>query len=84
VEAVAYVPKKHLLQVKGISEAKAEKIIAEATKLIPMGFTTASEFHQVQRHNRVHPRGNRALIYRRRLVIRSPPPFPWVAAPRDY
>lgn len=29
-----------------MSEAKAEKIIAEASKLIPMGFTTATEFHQ--------------------------------------
>eukprot|EP00049_Salpingoeca_infusionum_P026084 m.23603 g.23603 ORF g.23603 m.23603 type:complete len:337 (+) comp8520_c0_seq1:149-1159(+) len=46
VESVAYVPKKHLLAVKGISEAKADKIINEASKLIPMGFTTASEFHQ--------------------------------------
>lgn len=46
VEAVAYVPKKTLLAVKGISEAKADKIIAEAAKLVPMGFTTATEFHQ--------------------------------------
>eukprot|EP00045_Choanoeca_perplexa_P002415 m.24397 g.24397 ORF g.24397 m.24397 type:complete len:335 (-) comp11505_c0_seq1:47-1051(-) len=46
VEAIAYVPKKHLLAVKGISEAKADKILAEASKLIPMGFTTASEYHQ--------------------------------------
>ncbi len=46
VEAVAFVPKKHLLAIKGISEAKADKIIAEAQKLVPMGFTTATEFHQ--------------------------------------
>eukprot|EP00056_Hartaetosiga_gracilis_P002160 m.51379 g.51379 ORF g.51379 m.51379 type:complete len:338 (-) comp10939_c0_seq3:218-1231(-) len=46
VESVAYVPKKHLLAVKGISDAKADKIINVASKLIPMGFTTASEFHQ--------------------------------------
>ncbi|EGD73519.1 rad51 protein [Salpingoeca rosetta] len=46
VESVAYVPKKQLLGVKGISEAKADKIINEASKLLPMGFTTASEFHQ--------------------------------------
>lgn len=88
VEAVAYVPKKHLLAVKGISDAKvcpsaivlsfppcgqvcgwcarvnpspqqtwmlspsslrpraqADKIINEASKLVSMGFTTASEFH---------------------------------------
>ena len=46
VEAVAYAPKKELVAVKGISEAKADKIIMEAAKLIPMGFTTATEFHQ--------------------------------------
>ncbi|MGH0139860.1 UNVERIFIED_CONTAM: hypothetical protein FKN15_008702 [Acipenser sinensis] len=46
VEAVSYAPKKELLNIKGISEAKAEKILAEAAKLVPMGFTTATEFHQ--------------------------------------
>ncbi|XP_077297828.1 RAD51 recombinase homolog spn-A [Arctopsyche grandis] len=46
VESIAFAPKKHLLTIKGISEAKADKIIAEATKLVPMGFTTATEFHQ--------------------------------------
>ncbi|CAD5121500.1 DgyrCDS10004 [Dimorphilus gyrociliatus] len=46
VESVAYAPKKQLLSIKGISEAKADKILAEATKLVPMGFTTASEIHQ--------------------------------------
>ena len=45
IEAVAYTPKRTLLAIKGISEAKADKIIMEAYKLIPMGFTTASEFH---------------------------------------
>lgn len=46
VEAVAYAPKKNLLAIKGISEAKADKILAESAKLVPMGFTTATEFHQ--------------------------------------
>lgn len=46
IEAVAFVPKKVLLSIKGISEAKADKIVAEAQKLVPMGFTTATEFHQ--------------------------------------
>ncbi|KAL8293521.1 hypothetical protein RQP46_000222 [Phenoliferia psychrophenolica] len=45
VEAVAFTPKKILLTVKGISEAKADKILSHAAKLIPMGFTTATEFH---------------------------------------
>lgn len=46
IESVAFVPKKDLLTIKGISEQKADKIIAEASKLVPMGFTTATEFHQ--------------------------------------
>ena len=83
VESVAYTPKKALLAIKGISEAKCDKILAEgppcaawrrfshprgtraltwararpspnglacspraASKLVPMGFTTATEFHQ--------------------------------------
>ncbi|XP_063932255.1 DNA repair protein RAD51 homolog A-like [Zophobas morio] len=46
VESVAYCPKKTLCMVKGISETKAEKILLESSKLVPMGFTTATEFHQ--------------------------------------
>ncbi|KNC81985.1 DNA repair protein RAD51 like 1 [Sphaeroforma arctica JP610] len=46
VESIAYTTKKTLLNIKGISEAKADKILAEASKLVPMGFTTATEFHQ--------------------------------------
>ena len=34
------------MTIKGISEAKADKILIEASKLVPMGFTTATEFHQ--------------------------------------
>lgn len=46
VESIAFTPRKALLQVKGISEIKADKILSEATKLVPMGFTTATEIHQ--------------------------------------
>eukprot|EP00668_Euglena_longa_P046247 GGOE01061931.1.p1 GENE.GGOE01061931.1~~GGOE01061931.1.p1 ORF type:complete len:344 (+),score=113.51 GGOE01061931.1:39-1070(+) len=46
VEAVTMAPKKHLLTVKGISEAKVDKIVQEACKLVPMGFTTATEYHE--------------------------------------
>ncbi|ORZ31519.1 DNA repair protein RAD51-like protein 1-like protein [Catenaria anguillulae PL171] len=45
VEAVAFTPKKNLILIKGISEAKADKILAEASKLIPIGFRTATEIH---------------------------------------
>ncbi len=45
VEAVVYAPRKSLLAIKGISEAKADKIQAEGQKLVPTGFTTATEMH---------------------------------------
>ncbi|KAJ5587706.1 DNA recombination/repair protein RecA monomer-monomer interface [Penicillium hispanicum] len=41
VESIAYTPKR----IKGISEQKANKILVEAAKLVPMGFTTATEMH---------------------------------------
>ncbi|KAJ4790689.1 Dna repair protein rad51-like protein [Rhynchospora pubera] len=45
VEAVAYSPRKDLLQIKGISDAKVDKIIEAASKLVPLGFTSASQLH---------------------------------------
>ena len=53
VESVAYATNKMLTKVKGISDAKADKITAAATKLVPMGFTTASEY-QRQRQDIIH------------------------------
>lgn len=49
VESIAYSPRKAVLAVKGISENKAEKIISEAAKLVPMGFSTATLFHQARK-----------------------------------
>ncbi|KAJ2006001.1 recombinase rad51 [Coemansia thaxteri] len=46
VEAVAYTPRKQLLTIKGFAETKVDKILAEAAKLVPMGFTTAADYHQ--------------------------------------
>jgi len=48
IESVAYAPKKALLNIKGISEAKADKILTEAMKRCAMGFTTATEFHKTR------------------------------------
>eukprot|EP00727_Mastigamoeba_balamuthi_P005195 m51a1_g14674 putative dna repair protein rad51 homolog 1 (345) ;mRNA; f:46687-48062 len=48
VESVAYSTRKSLLAIKGISEAKADKILGEAAKLVPMGFTTATEMHKTR------------------------------------
>lgn len=46
IESVAFTPKKSLAALKGISEAKVDKILAEAAKFVPMGFTTATDFYQ--------------------------------------
>ncbi|KAK8850566.1 DNA repair protein RAD51 [Kwoniella newhampshirensis] len=53
VEAVAFTPKKTLCTIKGISEQKADKILMEACKMVPMGFTTATEIHS-RRSELVH------------------------------
>jgi len=45
VESVVYAPRKKLCDIKGISETKAEKIQIEGYKLVPTGFTTATEMH---------------------------------------
>lgn len=46
VESLAFTPKKQIMAIKGFSEAKAEKLLKEAAKLIPMGFTSANVYHQ--------------------------------------
>ncbi|XP_026671085.1 DNA repair protein RAD51 homolog A [Ceratina calcarata] len=48
IESVAYATKKCLLTIKGISEAKADKILQEASKLVVMGFKSANEIHQIR------------------------------------
>ena len=35
-----------MLQLNASSLHQADKILTEAAKIVPMGFTTASEFHQ--------------------------------------
>jgi DNA repair protein RAD51 len=49
VESIAYAPKKNILAVKGISEAKAEKLMQECHKLTPMGFTSAVAYHEARK-----------------------------------
>ncbi|KAH9486997.1 recombinase rad51 [Psilocybe cubensis] len=53
VESVAFTPKKVLLTIKGISEQKADKILAEAHKIVPLGFQSATEVH-ARRSELVH------------------------------
>jgi len=61
VEAVAYATLKSLTAIKGISDQKGSRLLAEASKLVPMGFTTASEYHK-QRAEIIHlTTGSKAL-----------------------
>lgn len=53
VEAVAFTPKKTLLAIRGISEQKADKILGEAQKIVPLGFQSATEVH-ARRSELVH------------------------------
>jgi DNA repair protein RAD51 len=50
VESLTMTPRKTLLAVKGISDAKADKIMEAVKKVIPAGFTTATEYG-VKRQN---------------------------------
>merc|ERR1712072_191250 len=53
VEAVAFTPKKHLVIVKGLSEAKVDKIIDACQKIVNLGFQTASTFFE-KRQSMIH------------------------------
>jgi DNA repair protein RAD51 len=46
VEAVAYASKKDLVAIRGLSDAKVDKITESACKLVPMGFTSARQLHE--------------------------------------
>ena len=46
VEAVAYATTSQLSKIKGLGEAKVAKMKEAAGKLVPMGFTTAAEYHK--------------------------------------
>ncbi|EAY20235.1 DNA repair protein RAD51 homolog, putative [Trichomonas vaginalis G3] len=49
VESIAFTTKKLLVAVKGISEAKADKIMAAAAALVPMGFASATDYNQIRK-----------------------------------
>jgi DNA repair protein RAD51 len=46
VESIAFTPKKHLVNVKGLSENKVDKIIEASGKIVQMGFQTASTYFE--------------------------------------
>lgn len=50
VEAVAYTAKKNMITIKGLTEAKIDKIIEGAQKLVPMEFQTAAEYFEKRKN----------------------------------
>ncbi|PFH50819.1 hypothetical protein AMATHDRAFT_3667 [Amanita thiersii Skay4041] len=53
IESVAFASKKNLVAIKGISDQKADRILAEAHKIVPLGFQSATEVH-ARRSELVH------------------------------
>ena len=50
VESVAFTPKKTLINVKGLSEGKIDKIIEAAHSLVDLGFSTAAAFFEKRKN----------------------------------
>jgi len=50
VESINFVPRKKLLEIKGISEAKADKIMNEAMKMAKTGFMSASVYKEKRKN----------------------------------
>ena len=61
VEAVSYVPKKALINVKGISEVKLDKILEAAQKEVKMEFMTAGAFLETTKNRMMVSTGSRCL-----------------------
>lgn len=48
VESIAYTAKKNLLTIKGMTEAKIDKIVEAVSKQISNGFKTATEMLRIR------------------------------------
>jgi len=61
VESVLFKPKKDLILVKGMSEAKIDKVLEACNKICDMGFTTASTFLEKRKNVVYLTTGSKAL-----------------------
>lgn len=61
VESVAFTPKKTLINIKGLSEGKIDKIIEAAHQLVDMGFSTAKAFFEKRKNQVYLSTGSNAL-----------------------
>lgn len=50
VESIAFTPKKTLINVKGLSEGKIDKILEASHSLVEMGFSTARAFFEKRKN----------------------------------
>ena len=53
IESICFTPRKALIEIKGISDAKLDKILEAAQKLIDLGFQTAGSYLE-QRKDQVY------------------------------
>ena len=61
IEAVLFKPKKDLVLVKGLSEAKVDKILEAAMRLCDQGFQTASKFLETRKDTVYLTTGSKSL-----------------------
>jgi len=50
VESVSWTAKKNLLNIKGLTEAKIDKILEAAQKLVPMEFISARDYFEKRKN----------------------------------
>lgn len=50
IESICFTPKKTLVLVKGLSEAKVDKIIEAANKMVDLGFQTAGAYFETRKN----------------------------------
>ena len=61
IESVAFTPKKHLILVKGLSEAKVDKILEACQKAVNLGFQTATSYFERRKDLVYISTGSKAL-----------------------
>ncbi|BFU23068.1 DNA repair protein RAD51, putative [Entamoeba histolytica HM-1:IMSS-B] len=61
VQSIAFTPKKQLITIKGISDAKADKLLAESSKIVPLAFTNAAELNNLRKETIRITTGSREL-----------------------
>jgi DNA repair protein RAD51 len=61
LESVAHAQAKSLVAIKGLSEKKVDQLLALATSVVPMSFTTASQLRDLRKNITFITTGSSAL-----------------------